>query len=547
MFSTKTIAAGEDILGISYTEAERAFMLDNLSGQIELAKRRRQTRLPHDLAPATRFDPRLPGFAMPTHAPPPAVESDPGPIPDTAEDICFAPVTQLSGWIRTQAISAERLAELYLDRIARLGPKLECVATLTADLAIQQARRADALLAKGTWLGPLHGVPWGAKDLLDTSGVLTGWGAEPFSDRVPREDATVVQRLAAAGAVMLAKLTLGALAYGDIWYGGVTRNPWNLAEGSSGSSAGSGSATAAGLVGFSLGTETLGSIVAPALRCGATGLRPTFGRVPRTGAMPLCWTLDKIGPICRSVADTSLVLAAINGGDPTDPCSIDAPFGVDLAAPISGLRLGYYPADFAEPGAEDLDRAVLGHARDLGMTLVELTRPDLPYDALMNTLFAEAAASFEALTLDNEDDRLTWQEPGAWPNTFRKARFLSAIDHIQLDRLRRKVMQTMDQAFDSIDAIVGPCLAGPMLIITNFTGHPCLALRVGFRSSPTRERLSLAEARLDQGQQGTGESFTVPHSISLYGRLFDEGAILRIGAALEARLDVAGRRPPLTA
>lgn len=548
ILSTQTIAAAEDLLGVRYTEAERAFMLDNLAGQIALAQQRRASRLPHDLAPATRFDPRLPGFVMPVPQPDQRVdEPEPIPLPDEAEDICFAPVSRLSRWIRSRAITAERLAELYLDRIARFGPKLECVATVTADLAMEQARRADTLLAAGTYLGPLHGIPWGCKDLLDTSGILTGWGAEPYAERVPATNATVVQRLSAAGAVMVAKLTLGALAYGDIWYGGVTRNPWNPNEGSSGSSAGSGSATAAGLVAFSLGTETLGSIVAPSLRCGTTGLRPTFGRVPRTGAMPLCWTLDKIGPMCRSVADTALVLAAINGGDPADPCSIDAPFGFDAAGPITDLRLGYYPADFAEAGADDLDRAMLDHARALGLTLVALTRPDLPYDALMNVLFAEAAASFEHLTLEGTDDSLTWQEPGSWPNTFRKARFLSAVDHIQLDRLRRRIMQDMARAFDGVDAMIGPCLAGPMLIITNFTGHPSLALRCGFRQSPTRKPLSLAEAKLDQGQDGTGETFTVPHAICLYGRLFDEATILRIGAAFETRLDVAGRRPPLDA
>ena len=541
----ETIAAAEDVAGVRYSDEERIAMLDNLAAQIDLAVRRRKTPLPNDLAPATRFDPRLLGWRAPLATPfqPPTL--NPGPLPDAAEDIAFAPVTKLAGWIAARAISCERLATLYLDRINRFAPRLECVAVVTADLAIAQARRADALLAAGTYLGPLHGIPWGCKDLLDTNGVVTGWGAEPFSGRIPAADATVVRRLTEAGAVLVAKTTVGALAYGDIWYGGVTRNPWNLAEGSSGSSAGSGSATAAGLVAFSIGTETLGSIVAPSLRCGTTGLRPTFGRVPRTGAMPLCWTLDKIGPMCRSVADTALVLAAINGGDSADPCSIDAPFGYDAASPVAELRLGYYPADFALEGANDLDRAVLDEARSLGIALVELTRPDLPYESLMNALFAEAAASFEHLTLEDQDDQLTWQEPGAWPNTFRKARFLSAIDHIQLDRLRRRVMQDMDATFESVDAIIGPCLAGPMLIISNFTGHPCLVLRSGFRKSPTRQRLSLAQARLDQGADGEGEEFTVPHAISLYGRLFDEGALIRIGVALEARLGVAGRRPPL--
>jgi Asp-tRNA(Asn)/Glu-tRNA(Gln) amidotransferase A subunit family amidase len=545
--SVETIAAAEQVMGVSYTAAERAQMLDNLGAQLQLAVKRRASPLPHDLAPATRFDPRPPGWTSPPAAPFQPRAVDPGPLPASAEDIAFAPITRQGGWIAAKAISCERLTRIYLDRIDQFAPSLECIATVTSDLAMEQARRADALLAEGTYLGPLHGIPWGCKDLLDTDGILTGWGAEPYSRRLPASNATVVRRLAEAGAVLVAKTTVGALAYGDIWYGGVTRNPWNVNEGSSGSSAGSGSATAAALVGFAIGTETLGSIVAPSIRCGATGLRPTFGRVPRTGAMPLCWTLDKIGPICRSVDDTALVLAAINGGDIADPCGIDIPFGFDAGAPIAGLRVGYYPADFALEGVTDLDRAMLDEVRALGMTLVELTRPDLPYDSLMNVLFAEAAASFEQLTTDNLDDRLTWQDDGAWPNTFRKARFLSAIDHIQLDRLRRRVMQDMDATFQGVDAIIGPCLIGPMLIITNFTGHPCLVVRSGFRKSPSRQRLSLAKGRLEQGVEGEGQEFEVPHAISLCGRLFDEGTLIRIGAALEARLGVAERRPPLNA
>ncbi len=547
LLSTETIAAAEAMLGIAYTDAERAMIAETAAAQIDHAVRRRQVRLPVDLAPASRFDPRLPGFSMPNPGPLRPLAEPPGKVPDRAEDIAFAPVARLAGWIAGGALSATTLAAIYLDRITRLGPKLECIASVTADLAMQQAARADALLAGGTYLGPLHGIPWGCKDLLDTAGILTAWGAEPFTGRVPDSDAVVVRRLAEAGAVMVAKTTLGALAYGDIWYGGVTRNPWNLAEGSSGSSAGSAAATAAGLVGFSIGTETLGSIVAPSLRCGTTGLRPTFGRVPRGGAMPLCWTLDKIGPMCRSVADTALVLAAINGADPADPCGIDAAFGYDAAAPVGGLRLGYYPADFAADGADPLDHAALAAAQALGLTLVPLERPELPYDALMNILFAEAAASFEELTLSGADDTLTWQEPGAWPNSFRKARFLSAVDHVQLDRLRRRVMQDMVAAFAGVDAMIGPCLAGPMLVITNFTGHPCLVLRSGFRRSPTRQRLSLARARLDQGDTAAdaGAGVSVPHAICLYGRLFDEGTVLRIGAALEQSFGVAARRPPL--
>jgi len=543
--TVQSILEAEKLLGLGYSDAERALMVDNLTAQVGLAVKRRATKLPLTLAPATLFDPRLPGFAMPPERGFRASEAPVPPLPEEDEDIAFAPVATLAGWIRTRAISSARLTEIYLDRIVRIGPRLECIALATPELAREQAKRADDLLARGTCLGPLHGIPWGCKDILDTAGIVTGWGAEPYRERHPGEDAAVVSKLAAAGAVMVAKTTVGALAYGDIWYGGVTRNPWNRAEGSSGSSAGSASATVAGLCAFAIGTETLGSIVAPALRCGATGLRPTFGRVSRVGAMPLCWTLDKIGPICRTVEDTALVLAAIGGEDPDDPVSIGAPLSYDALADISGRRLGYFPADFHASDAADLDKAVLETARQHGLELVPLTHADLPFDTLMNTLFAEAAASFEDLTLDDRDDELTWQEPGAWPNTFRKARFLSAIDHIQLDRLRRLVMQVMHEKFDRVDAIIGPALAGPMLVITNFTGHPSLILRTGFRQSETRSALSLAKGRIEQGSPTTGPTYTIPHGLCLYGKLFDEGTICEIGRALESALGVWDRRPAL--
>jgi Asp-tRNA(Asn)/Glu-tRNA(Gln) amidotransferase A subunit family amidase len=545
LIDIETIAAAERVMGVTLSDGERALMADNIAAQIDLARRRRVVSLPVDLAPATRFDPRLPGWRAPAATPLRLPRETAPPLPESDEDIAFAPVTRLAAWIEARALTSLRLTEIYLKRIERLNPLLQCYAVVTADLAMQQAREADRLLAAGTHLGPLHGIPWGCKDILDTAGITTGWGAEPYRERVPQADATVVRRLASAGAVLLGKTTVGALAYGDIWYGGRTNNPWNREEGSSGSSAGSASATAAGLAGFALGTETLGSIVAPSLRCGTTGLRPTFGRVPRTGAMPLCWTLDKIGPICRSVADTALVLAAIDGADPADPCNIPAAFGFDSTQPAEGLRVGYFPKDFEDPTASEFDRAALAVARAQGLELVPLERPDLPYAALMNLLIAEAAASFEALTLDNLDDTLAWQEPGAWPNTFRKARFLSAVDHIQLDRLRRRVMQDMDAAFAGVDAMIGPCFVGPMLTITNFTGHPCLVLRSGFYQEATRSQISLAKARLDQGEAAEGPLHEVPHAICVWGKLFDEGTPLRIGIALEWAFGVAERRPPI--
>jgi Asp-tRNA(Asn)/Glu-tRNA(Gln) amidotransferase A subunit family amidase len=344
--------------------------------------------------------------------------------------------------------------------------------------------------------------------------------------------------------VLLGKTTLGALAYGDIWFGGKTRNPWNLNEGSSGSSAGSASATAAALCGFAIGTETLGSITSPSQRCGTTGLRPTFGRVSRAGAMALCWSLDKVGPICRSVEDCALVLAAVNGGDTADRSSIDAPFNFDAKAGLDGLRLGWLPAAFEEEAATDVDRAALEAARRLGVEVVEVSLPDLPYGSLMGVLYAEAAAAFEELTLTGRDDELTWQEPGAWPNAFRKARFLSAVDHIQLDRLRYRVMEALGGLFDQVDALIGPFMTGPMLVASNFTGHPCLHLRAGFLEVATRSDPSLAHGKLITGQAAADATpFEVPQGISLWAGLFDEGRLCNLGMALEAELAVADRRP----
>jgi Asp-tRNA(Asn)/Glu-tRNA(Gln) amidotransferase A subunit family amidase len=413
----------------------------------------------------------------------------------------------------------------------------------TPQLALAEAEAADALLRAGVYLGPLHGIPYGLKDLFDAKGIVTGWGAEPFRDRVPGTDASVVRKLRAAGAVLLGKTAVGALAYNEIWYGGRVRNPWNLNEGSSGSSAGSASATAAGLCAFSIGTETLGSITSPCQRCGTTGLRPTFGRVSRAGAMALCWSLDKVGPICRSVEDTAMVLAAINGADIADRSSIDAPFHFDASAGIAGMRLGYLPEAFRE-GATEVDHRALESVRRLGLEVSEISLPELPYGALMNILYAEAAAAFEELTLTNLDDTLTWQDDGAWPNTFRKARFLSAVDHVQLDRLRFQVMLALDAVFQQVDAVIGPFMTGPLLIASNFTGHPCVHLRAGFLELGSRGGASLASGKITLGEaDASGRTFRVPQGVSLWGRLFEEGPILNLGMALERELGVASERP----
>ena len=545
----EAIEAAERLVGVSYTREERELMLDNLDGQIEGAQARRALVFGNHVPTASRFDPRLPGFRPPPpQAPLRASVAGPGPLPESDADIAFAPVTSLSRWIARGDLTSRRLTGIYLDRIETLGGALECFVTVTPDLARAQADAADALLRAGTCLGPLHGIPYGLKDLFDTKGILTTWGAAPYRDRTPGGDARVAELLRSAGAVLLGKTTLGALAYGDIWFGGKTRNPWNLEEGSSGSSAGSASATAAGLCAFSIGTETLGSITSPSQRCGTTGLRPTFGRVSRAGGMALCWSLDKVGPICRSVEDCAFVLAAINGPDPADRSSIGASFNFDATRGPEGLRVGFLPAAFEDEEATDVDRVALDAARKLGVEVVEIALPDLPYGSLVHALFAEAAAAFEELTLTDRDDELVWQDKGAWPNAFRKARFLSAVDHVQLDRLRYRVMEALDATFREVDAMIGPFMTGPMLVASNFTGHPCLHLRAGFLESPTRSDPSLAGGKLDIGAaEPDAKPCEVPQGISLWGPLFDEGRLLNLGMALEAELGVAARRPALAA
>ncbi len=534
--SETDIAAAERVMGIEYTPAERAQMVEGLALQVARGRMRRASETPFDLQPATVFDPRLAGFVMPRAGAVTLGSASAQALPKSDADIAYATVVELSGWIRAGALSSERLTGIYLERIARLGPRLECIALATPELALEQARACDAKLADGVWLGPLHGIPYGCKDLLDVAGLPTRWGAEPYLDRVPGADSAVVRKLAEAGAVLVAKTSLGALAYGDIWHGGRTRNPWNLEEGSSGSSAGSGSGTAAALFGFAIGTETLGSIMSPSTRCGVTGLRPTFGRVSRAGAMALCWSLDKIGPMCRGVDDTALVLAGINGFDPADAGSIDAAFGYDGTLSVTGMRVGYFEADMQDP----LDQQSLEAARGLGVTLVKLERPALPYDTLIDILYAEAAAAFEELTLSGRDDLLTWQEPQAWPNAFRRARFISAVDLVQLDRLRRRVMQVADGFFANVDVIIGGPLVGPMGLITNFTGQPCLALRSGYRDVATRTARGLG---VPVTAQVDGPLHRVPHSAWLWAPLFEEGRILRFGRALEQVFGVSDERP----
>ena len=467
--------------------------------------------------------------------------ADPGPLPARDQDIAWAPVTHLSRWIEQRKLTSERLTKIYLERLRRYDPQLRCVITLMEEPALQQARRADAEIAAGHYRGSLHGIPWGAKDLLDTAGVRTTYGAAPFRNRVPAKNAAVVNRLDAAGAVLVAKLSMGALALNDIWFGGQTMNPWLLEEGSSGSSAGPGAAVGAGLVAFAMGSETEGSITSPSVRCGITGLRPTYGRVPRTGAMTLCWSLDKLGPMARSVEDTMLVLQAISGPDPGDLESVPSHLDFDAAASARGLRLGYFSKWMQEPPATDVDRNALDTARKLGMRPVEVSLPDWPYDDLNVILFAESAAAFEEITLNNKLDELRMQTPDAWPNTFRQSRFLSAVDYVQCDRFRRKVAAEMARIFSQVDLLLVPSLRDETLTITNFTGHPSLTLRAGF--------VEVSEARSDWAPNPAmplpkfNPPRRVPQGVTLLAPPFEEGRLASAGMALERALNVAAERP----
>lgn len=545
--TTATFAEAEKLQQVTMTEAQRAMAVDSWpTSMAALLERRtgpRKVALEEGLAPATTWFPAMgQAHVGPAHDRfmPSKVAATPLPAKD--EDIAFASVAQLGEWIRTRKLTSTRLTKIYLDRLKRFDSQLRCVITLCEEHALKQAAQADKEIAAGHYRGPLHGMPWGAKDLLDTAGIATTYGAEPFKDRVPKDDGAVTRKLNEAGAVLVAKLSLGALALNDIWFGGQTMNPWLPQEGSSGSSAGPASATAAGLVAFAIGSETQGSIISPCMRCGTTGLRPTYGRVPRTGAMTLCWTMDKLGPIARTVEDTLLVLNTIRGTDPGDSASVAAHLDYDAGASIKGLKVGYFPAWMKEAPATDLDRAALDQLRALGLVPTEVSLPDWPYDDLNLLLFAEAGAAFEELTLTGRADLLSEQTPDGWPNLFREARFLSAVDFVQADRLRRKVAKEMERVMSEVDLLLVPSLRDEMMVISNMTGQPSLTLRTGFvevnqvRSDwapdPKHPRPMLAKPH------------RVPYGVTLIGRLFEEGTLGRVGRALEAKVNVASERPP---
>jgi Asp-tRNA(Asn)/Glu-tRNA(Gln) amidotransferase A subunit family amidase len=553
----RTIEEAEKIHAVHFSPAQRKELAASVPAQAESVVKLRSVPRPITLQPAIHFDPRLPGERYPPQESVVRLASaGEMPLPHDNSDIAYAPVTHLSQWLRTGRLTSVRLTEIYLERIARVAPRLYCYITVTADLARSQARAMDAELKAGRYRGPLHGVPYSVKDVFDTAGIPTTWGCDLYRDRIPTEDATIVRKLRNAGAVLLGKAATGEIADGWDWFGGRCRNPWNLEEPSGGSSAGPASATAAGLCAFSIGTDSLGSILEPADRCGIVGLRATYGRVPVKGGMPLTPSLERIGPLARTVEDAALVLAAINGYDPTSASSIDMGFAYDAAVDLKSLRVGYSPQWFKrsaysltdmprESDATDsvpvtaVEHAALEALKQLGVTLVPVTLPDLPNSALTVLLDVESAAVFEELTLSGQDEKLIVQSQ---PQSWREARLLSAVDYLQKERLRRQVMQGMHELFKTTDVLFGPTYGSYDLFMTaNFTGHPGLTLRAGFVESPSRSSDDKFLAPADPH----GPLHTVTRNVTFHGRLFEEGRMLAIGRALESKLGVWQRRPPI--
>lgn len=496
------IADAASVAGLEFDDKQMDMMVDDLNQRLRSYDAIHDMHIANGVSPALVFDPVLPGMSYQQPKRPMKLSRIAAPgTPKNIEDVAFYTVRQLAELVRTKKVSSVALTDMYLARLKKYDPALKFVVNLTEDRAKAKAQEADKEIAAGKYRGPLHGLPWGAKDLLAAKGAKTTWGAGGFEDQMIDEDATVVQRLDKAGAVLVAKLTLGALAQGDVWFGGVTRNPWKTDQGSSGSSAGPASATAAGCVAFSIGSETLGSISSPSTRCGTTGLRPTFGRVPRTGAMALSWSMDKLGPICRAVEDCAIVLDAIYGPDGKDPSTLyDYGFAWDATLDPKTLRIGYVPADFEHAKPRDNETPQQKAAREdndkfndqaldviknkLGWKLISVKLPDLPWQAMRPILTAEAAAAFDELTRTGRDKLLTAQSKNDWPNTFRESRLTPAVEYINANRARMIGMQQMAQVFKDIDVMVVPTF-GNQLLITNLTGHPALILPNGFRADNT--------------------------------------------------------------
>jgi Asp-tRNA(Asn)/Glu-tRNA(Gln) amidotransferase A subunit family amidase len=536
-----TIASAEEVAGLHFDPQERELMLDGLKQQEQRIEALHKIPLDNSVSPAIKFDPLPPGKKLTPMAHRPMRRSKVADraTPANLDELAFLPVSELSELLRRRRVTSTQLTQMYIARLKKYDPVLHCVISLTEERALKQAAAADAEISRGHYRGPLHGIPWGAKDLLAVRGYKTTWGAGPFKEQVIDADATVVQRLDDAGAVLIAKLTLGELAQGDIWFGATTRNPWKVDQGSSGSSAGPASATAAGLVGFSIGSETLGSISSPSTRCGTTGLRPTFGRVPRTGAMALSWTMDKLGPICRSVEDCALVLDAIYGPDGKDNTVIPADYHWNAHLSPASLRVGYVKSAFDLPqldpadakrtlhATKNFDDAALDVLRRMGIHLIAVDLPDVPYDAMRIILSAEAAASFDELTRTDRDKELVQQGKFDWPNSFRTSRFIPAVDYVNANRVRTIAIQKWDDLMRTVDVIVTPTGAANLsqLVATNLTGHPAVILPNGFRDDGT------------------------PVSLTFLGGLFEEAKLLAVAKAYQDATGFHLRHPvvPLTA
>jgi Asp-tRNA(Asn)/Glu-tRNA(Gln) amidotransferase A subunit family amidase len=519
------ILAAETMLGLEFTEAKRELMLGGVNSALDAYAALRKVSLPNSVLPAVRFDPVVPGAKSLAAQ---AKRSEPSrrPLarvakPARRDELAFLTVAELGGLLKAKQVTALELTQLALERLKRFDPELLGVVNLTEERALQQARAADLELQQGKWRGPLHGIPWGAKDLLAVSGYPTTWGSPLYKDQLLPENATVVERLDAAGAILVAKLSLGEFAQGDVWYGGTTKNPWKTDQGSSGSSAGPASATAAGCVAFAIGSETLGSIVSPSTRCGTTGLRPTFGRVSRAGAMALSWTMDKLGPLCRSAVDCGLVLEAIAGPDGKDPTVTERPFGWTPGRGVGGLRIAYLKAAFdAEHATKAFDARALEVLKGIGVGLLPFELPaDLPTGGLRVILSAEAAAAFDEVTRSGRDDQMVQQTRGGWPNSFRTSRFIPAVEYIQANRVRTLLMQRMDELMQSFDVLVVPGGGGSLLSITNNTGHPQLVLPNGFNAEGT------------------------PVSLSFIGRLYGEADLIAVAEAYQGATDFHRKHP----
>lgn len=518
----ENIENAEKIIGLEFTDTERDSMQSLLDDQLFNYQNIRKVELKNSVPPAILFNPIPVGFQFPKEQKPIKFSDySYSTLPKDINDLAFYSIGELAELIRTKQITSVELTKFFLDRLRKYDPELHCVISLTVERAMKQAKLMDEEIAEGKYRGMLHGIPFGAKDLLAAKDYKTTWGATPYKDQMFDDDAIVIKKLEDAGAVLCAKLTMGALAWGDVWFDGKTRNPWDTTQGSSGSSAGSASSVSAGLLPFAIGTETWGSIVSPSTVCGTTGLRPTYGRVSRTGAMALSWSMDKIGPICRSAEDLVIVFKAIYGPDGIDQTLYDVPLNYQPEIDLSKLKVGYLKSDFDKQyDFHSQDSVTLSKLKELGAELIPIDLPSLPVNDLSIILSAEAGAAFDELTRSNRDDLLVRQIKDAWPNVFRASRFIPAVEYINANRIRFLLIQEIQELMYKINIYIAPSWEGDNLLLTNLTGHPCVVLPNGF------------------SEDGT------PTSITFIGRLFDEGRLIAFAKKYQDATDFHKQHPP---